>query len=78
MTENQERSAVGFMSRHLVALAVEYEAVEKDGKIKGSSTMVFSGWLLELHDTCFWVTAGHCLKDALDENIDAGYIVSVP
>lgn len=68
------QKAVGFMSQHLVALTCNYESVEKDGSVTHRGTLVLSGWLLELRGRCFWVTAGHCLKETLDDNIKAGHI----
>jgi hypothetical protein len=66
--------AVGLMSQHLVALCCDYDTVESDGSISHQDTMVFSGWLLELHGQCYWVTAGHCLKEQLDDHIKKGHI----
>jgi hypothetical protein len=66
-------NSVGFMSQHFVALACEYDTIE-NGRIKSSNTQIFSGWILDLHGQLFWVTAGHCLKEQLDEYITKGYI----
>lgn len=35
---------------------------------------MLTGFLLELHGRVFWVTAGHCLKDGLDDLIVRGAI----
>ena len=69
VTDNSE--AMGFMSRHFVALLCECELTEADGT-KKRGVNVFSGFLLQLHGHGFWVTAGHCLKDELDEPLKAG------
>ena len=63
---------VKFMSKHFVPLSVEYETIE-NGKVKCTNTTVLSGWILELHDRWFWVTAGHCLND-LNEPQKKGFI----
>lgn len=67
----QER-LVAFMSRHFVALVCEYETINQDGSIHERGTTVYSGFLMQIYGRTFWVTAGHCLKDELDRNIDKG------
>lgn len=64
--------AVAFMSRHFVALTCEYEIYQKDGTVKDRGTLVYSGFLLELHGFQFWVTAGHCIKDELHAGLSSG------
>jgi hypothetical protein len=72
MESDNQKSAVSFMSRHFVALACEYETINRDGSIHGRGTAVYSGFLMQIYGRTFWVTAGHCLKDELDTNIDKG------
>lgn len=60
-----------FMGRHFVALVGAYESF-KDGQIFHRGVFTISGFILRLHDQLFWVTAGHCLKDELDEPILVG------
>ena len=72
METDKAKSAVAFMSRHFVALACEYESVNLDGSIHARGTAVYSGFLMQIYGRMLWVTAGHCLKEELDENIDKG------
>jgi hypothetical protein len=70
-TENQG-NVVSFMSRHFVALACKYESLHADGTVFHQGTSLYSGFLMALHGHVFWVTAGHCLKEELDDRIDKG------
>jgi hypothetical protein len=72
METDKAKSAVAFMSRHFVALACEYESVNRDGSVHARGTAVYSGFVMRIYGHTFWVTAGHCLKEELDENIDKG------
>jgi hypothetical protein len=67
-----KRDPVTFMGQHLVALTCDYETIHADGTVCGAGVSVYSGFVLELHGVLFWVTAGHCLKDELDANIESG------
>jgi hypothetical protein len=58
------------MSRHLVALTSEYQSFDK-GKLFKHGMLVFSGFVVEIMDKWFWVTAGHCLK-LLDSQMPDG------
>ncbi len=60
--EVQEGDAVAFMSRHFVALTCHYNLTHSDGTVS-REVFALSGWLLEVHNVYFWVTAGHCLKE---------------
>ena len=67
------------MSRHLVALVAEYESFDDKGDSFHHGLIVYSGFVLSLHDHWFWVTAGHCIEnhddhDGLDDLITAGRI----
>lgn len=75
--EDRQPDAVGFMSRHLVALAVDYESFNDDGSLLHRGTMILSGWILELHARLYWVTAGHCFKD-LDGWVRDGVVKVLP
>lgn len=66
--EHQRDQPIDFMSQHFVAAIVDAHTLDK-GKITSRTVAVFSGWLLEVQDTLFWVTAGHCLRD-LDQQIN--------
>jgi hypothetical protein len=70
---------LAFMSRHLVALVVQYESFDTKGDSFHHGLIVYSGFVLSLRDQWFWVTAGHCLenpdeRDGLDDLIAAGKI----
>lgn len=58
-----------FMCRHLVAVAVEYKSLHPDGTLHCHGTTFLSGFVLELHNEWWWVTAGHCLGRELDDHI---------
>src|SRR3954463_8704088 len=73
MAFRDQESAAAFLSQHFVALMVEYEGRKADGTYTKIEPLVFSGFLLNLHDVPFWVTAGHCLKE-LDDKITSGEI----
>lgn len=68
----QEAPFLAYMSRHLVPLACEYQSFDR-GTLHASGTTYFTGFVLELHDAWYWVTAGHCLKD-LDAQIRNGVL----
>lgn len=68
------KEIVGFLGRHLVVLACDFEVLKPDGSISHRDVAVYCGFLLELHDYLFWVTAGHCLKDDLDARIFDGSV----
>lgn len=70
--EENLRKAISWMSRHFVALGCEYESLNPDGTIHSIGIAVYSGFLLEVANVVCWVTAGHCLKDELDKNMDRG------
>jgi len=65
---------VGFISKHFVALICEYESFNLDGSPLHKGSAVFSGFVIEVNNRWFWVTAGHCLKETLDENIATGVL----
>jgi len=71
--KEKERSAVGFMSRHVVALAIDYKSFNDDGSLLHRGTMILSGWIIELVGRFYWVTAGHCFKE-LDAWIERGTV----
>ena len=60
-----------FMSRNLVAFAGAYRSFE-NGQPLHTGMFVFSGCVIEIEGRAFWVTAGHCLKEYLDEPIARG------
>lgn len=72
MSTEKSQEFLQYMSRHLVALTAEYKSY-KDGKLFHHGVLAFSGFVVEMANRWFWVTAGHCLK-RLDENIPAGTI----
>ncbi len=75
MTEpeiTQANAFVKFMSRHLVVLSGLYESYDEKGKLFHTGLFAISGFILNLHDRFFWVTAGHCLDDKFDKPIRAG------
>jgi hypothetical protein len=63
MSEDSQPASqfLAFLSRHLVALVVEYDAIDDEGKGYHRGALVYSGFVLSLHDRWFWVTAGHCI-----------------
>lgn len=61
-----------FMGRHLVVLTGLYESYDDNGKLFHTGLFAFSGFVLNLHDRFFWVTAGHCFDDKFDKPIRAG------
>jgi len=69
--EDIGKKAVGFMSRHLVALRVDCEY--DDGRTRRQGSEVFSGFILAVHGGWYWTTAGHCLRD-VDAEIDKGHL----
>ena len=58
----REGDEIAFLSRHFVALTCLYEVIDSNDT-RSHHSMVISGFLLELHEYYFWVTAGHCLKE---------------
>ncbi|MCX7429031.1 MAG: hypothetical protein NTW96_25820 [Planctomycetia bacterium] len=71
------------MSRHLVALVAQYETFDDEGRSFHHGVIVYSGFVLSLHNRWFWVTAGHCLRNnyaitedekGLDDLLAAGRI----
>jgi hypothetical protein len=74
MSTPQEASFVGFMSRHLVVLACYRDQRTDVGTKFERGWSTFTGFILELHGQWFWVTAGHCLMEALDQNIESGSV----
>lgn len=60
------------MSRHLVVLTGVYESYNDDGTLFHTGLFAFSGFVMNLHDRLYWVTAGHCLEEKFDEPINAG------
>jgi len=71
--QKERNTLISFMSRHFVALACEYDSLNNDGTVFRSGTALFSGFVLELREEWFWVTAGHCLKE-LDTRIRKGQL----
>ena len=61
---------LAFMSRHLVALIAQYESFDNEGRSFHHGVIVYSGFVLSLHDRWFWVTAGHCLRNEQAEDED--------
>ena len=72
--QEAERTAQSFMAQHFVALSCQYESLNKDGSVFHSGTMIFSGFVIDLLDTWYWVTAGHCVQEELDDNINQNKI----
>ncbi len=70
MSNNKNADFLRFMSRHLVALTSEYKSYD-NGKLLKHGLLAFSGFVVEMMDRWFWVTAGHCLK-LLDRNVPNG------
>ncbi len=64
---------VAFLGRHLVVAIFNYETIETDGKVSSRHTHTVTGWLIEMFDRLFWVTAGHCLKE-IDDPLREGHI----
>lgn len=62
------------MGRHFVALSCQYESLNTDGSVFHSGTMIFSGFIIEFLERWYWVTAGHCLEEELDDHIRRGEI----
>jgi hypothetical protein len=73
-TGRQKRTFIRFMSRHFVAYGFEYESLNADGSVFHHGIGVHSGFLLELAGQWFWVTAGHCLQEDLEEPLAKGQI----
>ncbi len=82
--EEQNRlDFLAFMSRHLVVLVAQYETFDDEGRSFHHGVIVYSGFVLSLHNRWFWVTAGHCLRNkcaiaedekGLDDLLAAGRI----
>lgn len=72
-TTDNEAAFFKFMSRHLVALVSDYESYNEDGSLLKAGIGVASGFVIELHDQWYWVTAGHCLK-RMDKAIKKGFL----
>lgn len=72
--QSPERTAVSFMARHFVAFSCLYESLNVDGSVFRSGTTIFSGFIIEFLDKWYWVTAGHCLQEELDEHIQRSQI----
>jgi hypothetical protein len=74
MTEAEIANAkafMRFMSRHLVVLTGLYETYE-NGKPFSRGMFAFSGFVMNIHNRIFWITAGHCLDEKFDKPIKAG------
>jgi len=64
---------VTYLSKHLVCLAVNYVALDADGRpVDQVQFLACSGFVVVFHGSWFFVTAGHILKEDLDENVEAG------
>jgi hypothetical protein len=74
MSADRQADFVRFMSHHLVALTGQYQSFNGDGTQLHRGFFGFSGFVIEFFDRWFWVTAGHCLKEFLDEPIRAGHL----
>jgi hypothetical protein len=68
---DKAKAFMKFMGRHLVVMTGLYESY-KDGKLFHTGIFAFSGFILNLHDRIFWITAGHCLADKFDVPIKDG------
>lgn len=55
------------MGQHLIVYTGYYESFNPDGSRLGEGILALSGFLLAIGERHFWVTAGHCLKDVLEE-----------
>lgn len=60
------------MGQHLVVFTGRYASFNRDGTPLDEGIFAFSGCLLGIGQSYFWMTAGHCLKDQLDEPIRDG------
>jgi hypothetical protein len=74
MSEDRMSDFLRFMSRHLVALTGQYQSFNTDGSDLHRGVFGFSGFVIEFFGRWFWVTAGHCLKECLDDPIRAGHL----
>ena len=60
--QGEELAFLQFMSRHLVALVGEVELFDGKAHQWIRRVSAISGFVLALHDTWYWLTAGHCLQ----------------
>lgn len=65
-----EESLLPALSKHVVILGGWAERFV-DGKVTKEGQFLFPGVILEMHGIWLWATAGHCLKENLDEQIEA-------
>src|SRR6202030_170924 len=65
---------VRWFGRHFAAYTFDYESFNPDGSLLHRGVGVHSGFFLEIGDTWFWVTAGHCLKDELEDPMAKGQL----
>jgi endonuclease YncB( thermonuclease family) len=65
---------VRWFGRHFAAYTFDYESFNPDGSLLHRGIGVHSGFFLEIGDNWFWVTAGHCLKDELEDPVAKGQL----
>jgi hypothetical protein len=67
--------AVTFYGRHLVALVVDYIQLDENGKqISDEKLVGFSAFVMSFGGEWFLVTAGHALKEGIDDKVASGRV----
>lgn len=65
-------AALQLFGRHFVGLQVRLRAPATSQDPDHIHSDVYSGWVLRIDDSWFWITAGHVLQ-GLDESLDNGW-----
>lgn len=68
-----EPNVIGLLAQHFVVLRIEHDVRDATGDFGPRKAAILSGFLLEVRNVIFWVTAGHCLK-IIDDGINAGQL----
>ncbi len=67
--------AVKAMGRHLVCLVASYVQLDEKGQRVGDEKIAtFSGFIMSFLDLWFFVTAGHALKEGIDDKVKTGLV----
>jgi len=67
--------AVKFYGRHLVALVVDYIQLDENGKqISDEKLVGFSAFIMSFDGEWFLVTAGHSLKEGIEDKVATGRV----
>ncbi|HVX13080.1 MAG TPA: hypothetical protein VHC22_17990 [Pirellulales bacterium] len=55
-----------WMCKYLVPMVARFESFNLDGSPLDKTLLIFSGFILRVHNLFFWATAGHCINDFED------------